>query len=181
VLLGKDYEKVLWEKELVPAKGRPGIDGLTFGQKIGLFERLNGHLKKSEEAREIMHRWFDRVWVIKNKTHVQQYLNPVSSRRNHLAHPQGINTSTLKREADEALELLVELFEQFEEQLIYPPVIAVEALQIDKYGRRTYICVDDRGCPERLFSSLELVVGQEYFFYPITNPIRVDPLIVPKS
>jgi hypothetical protein len=181
VLLGKDYEKVLLEKELVPAKGRPGIDGLTFGQKIGLFGRLNGYLKKSKEAREIMDRWFDRVWVIKNKTHVQQYLNRVSPRRNHLAHPQGIDTPTLKREAGEALELLVELFEQFEKQLIYPPVIAVEALQIDRYGRRTYVCVDDRGCPERLFTSLELVVGQEYFFYPITNPIRVDPLIVPKS
>jgi hypothetical protein len=180
LLLGKDYEKALWEKKLVPAKGRPNLDGLTFGQKIGLFERLNGHLKKSKEAKDRMYKWFDRDWVIKNNTHVQRYLNQVSPRRNHLAHSQGIDTPTLKREADEALELLVELFEQFEKQLIYPPVIAVEALQVDKYGRHIYICVDDRGCPERLFTDMELVIGQAYFFYPITNPIRVDPLIIPK-
>ena len=181
VLLGTDYEQVLWEEALVPAGGRPGVDGLTFGQKIGLFERLNGYLKRHEEIKDLMRKWFDRIWVIKNRTHLEKYLIQVSPRRNHLAHSQGIDTATLKQEADKALKLLVELFRQFEEQLIYPPVVAVETVQVDRYGRRTFICVDDRGCKEHLFTDSELAIGQEYFFYPVTNPIRVDPLIVPKQ
>jgi hypothetical protein len=128
-----------------------------------------------------MCKWFDRDWIIRNRTHVQKYLNHVSPRRNALAHPEGIDTQVLKHKASEALDLLVELFRDFQEQLIYPPVIAVEAIQIDRYGRRTYLCVDDRGCPERVFTELELSVGQEYFFYPVTNPIRVDPLIILKN
>lgn len=180
VLMGPDYEQVLLERGFLPAKGRSGVDSLTFGQKIGLFEQLNGHLRKNVEARELMLRWFDRNWIIKNNPHVQKYLNQVSPRRNHMAHPEGIDTRILKREADEALDLLIRLFQEFEEQLIYPPVIAVEGQRIDKYGRLTYDCVDDRGRPERIFTALELSSGQEYFFYPVTNPIRVDPILVPK-
>lgn len=180
VLMGRDYEQVLLECELLPTTGRSGLDSLTFGQKIGLFEKLNGHLKKNTETRGLMLRWFDRGWIIRNNTHVQKYLYQVSPRRNDLAHPEGVDTHTLKQKADEALDLLAQLLQEFEEQLIYPPVIAVEGQRIDRYGRRTYDCMDDRGRPERVFTALELLPGQEYFFYPVTNPIRVDPLIVPK-
>lgn len=180
VLLGDDYEQALGREGLVPGEGRPSLDGLTFGHKIGVLERLDGYLQRHPEAKDLMRRWFDRTWVVKNSTHLQKYLSRISPYRNHLAHPQGIDTPTLKHEADEALRLLTELFEQFEQERVYPPVIAVDAVQIDRYGRRMFLCVDDRGCEERLFTDVELEIGREYFFYPVTNPIRVDPLIVPK-
>lgn len=180
VLMGEDYEQTLGQEGLVPGEGRPHLDDLTFGQKLGVLERLDGYLKRHPEAKSLMRRWFGRAWVVKNGTHLEKYLSHVSRYRNNLAHPQGIDTLTLKDEAGEALRLLTELSDRFEEERVYPPVIAVEAVQIDRYGRRIFMCVDDRGCEERLFTGTELEIGGEYFFYPVTNPLRVDPLIIRK-
>ncbi|MFW6116177.1 MAG: hypothetical protein ACOC6F_00480 [bacterium] len=180
VLMGNEYEQMLREEELLAGDGQ-SVNRLTFGQKIGLFEGLNRYIKTNNAAKDRMYKWFERGWIVSNRMHLQKNLYLVSPRRNHLARPEGIETATLKREATEALELLQKLFRDFDEGRIYPPVIAVEGIHTDRYGRRTYHCVDDRGYEERVYTRLELQVGQEYFFYPVTNPIRVDPLIVAKG
>lgn len=180
-LLGSDYQRQLAELSLVPARNRSGVNSLTFGQTIGLIERLNEYIEHQPRLCQQMSSWFGRNWIIDSDTHIERYLHPISPRRNHLSHPKGLPTVVLKQEAGEAVDMLCQLFQQLEDQMIYPPVIVVETRRLDRFGRVTYECIDDHGRPERVFTALELNVGSEYFLYPITNPIRVDPIIVEKQ
>ncbi|MBI4872199.1 MAG: hypothetical protein HY814_11605 [Candidatus Riflebacteria bacterium] len=47
------------------------------------------------------------------------------------------------------------------------------------YGRRFYLGRDDRNRCERIFTPLPLAVGNLYLFFPLTNPVRINPLIFP--
>ncbi len=182
VVMGVEYEQSLLQLGLLRQKGRSGVQAMTFGQKVSLVERLNQHFQTNVQAQETMRAWFDRTWVLEGTRHIRECLRLVVGYRNRLAHPsEERETRVLGQETSQALDLLVQLFEELEAECIYPPVIVVEGERRDKYGRRTYDCVDDHGKPERVFTPEKLMLGQEYFLYPVTNPIRVNPLIVPKQ
>ncbi|MGB9177921.1 MAG: protein kinase [Pyrinomonadaceae bacterium] len=58
-------------------------------------------------------------------------------------------------------------------------VVQIISRQDDIYGRHFYLGRDDRGHSERIFTPLPLEVGKLYLFYPLTNPVRINPLIFP--
>jgi tetratricopeptide (TPR) repeat protein len=180
-LMGSDYEGLLAQQSLLPPASRHGLASLTFGQKIGLVKELNRYIKTNQDLRQHMQAWFGRDWILNNSRHVQKFLDPMCTRRNSLAHPEGAATEVLKKAAEEALDLLSQLLQQLEEQTIYPPLVVVVARHIDAYGRLTHECVDDRGRPERVFTTMDLTIGAEYFLHFESNPYRVDPIIVAKQ
>lgn len=50
---------------------------------------------------------------------------------------------------------------------------------IDGWGRRLIDAVNEEGGLERIFTDRKLEAGKVYFMHPLTNPLRVDPILVP--
>ena len=51
--------------------------------------------------------------------------------------------------------------------------------QRDSYGRQFYMALGGTGQAERVFTPLPLDVVNYYSFYPITDPVRVHPILFP--
>jgi hypothetical protein len=55
----------------------------------------------------------------------------------------------------------------------------IESIHYDRWGRQVISAVDDEGNHERIFTDEALLPGETYFMHPLTNPLRVDPILVP--
>ncbi len=61
---------------------------------------------------------------------------------------------------------------------IYPKIIVVERLSVDRWNRRTIETRTDAGEEEILICDDDLKPGDVYFMYPLSNPMRVDPILM---
>jgi O-acetyl-ADP-ribose deacetylase (regulator of RNase III) len=61
---------------------------------------------------------------------------------------------------------------------IYPKIIVVERLSVDRWNRRTIETRTDAGEEEILICDDDLRPGDVYFMYPLSNPMRVDPILM---
>jgi len=62
---------------------------------------------------------------------------------------------------------------------LLPYVIAIQSLEIDRWGRRTVRALNDEGLDETIFTDEPVRPGETYLMYPLSNPLRVDPILVP--
>jgi O-acetyl-ADP-ribose deacetylase (regulator of RNase III) len=62
---------------------------------------------------------------------------------------------------------------------LFPVIVRVDNITVDRWGRRTVVAYRDDGRRETIFTDQELEAGQIYFMHPTTNPLRVDPVLVP--
>ncbi len=85
-----------------------------------------------------------------------------------------------RRRAREFFVEAIKLLEHFrcEGSRVFPIVVRVEAVQFDRFGRKTVVAVSDEGLREQIFTDTTLAPGQIYFMHPLTNPLRVDPILV---
>jgi hypothetical protein len=65
------------------------------------------------------------------------------------------------------------------EARVFPRIILIESIQYDRWGRQVISAVDDEGNHERIFTDEGVLPGETYFMHPLTNPLRVDPILVP--
>ena len=61
---------------------------------------------------------------------------------------------------------------------IFPHVIRIDSVRIDRWGRRTVHAWSDEEREEVLFLDEDVRPGQTYFMHPLSNPLRVDPILV---
>lgn len=61
---------------------------------------------------------------------------------------------------------------------VFPIILRIERLTVDRHGRRTIEAVTDDDQLERIFTDEELAPGRIYLMHPLTNPLRVDPILV---
>lgn len=109
----------------------------------------------------------------------------IAGLRNKLAHANGLEDESTPAEArrvaleffDAALGYLDYLGAP--ERRVFPTLIRVESVTLDRWGRRLVRAVDDEGNPEYLFQDLPVAPGETYFMRPLSNPMRVDPILVP--
>lgn len=110
--------------------------------------------------------------------------NGIAALRNQFAHFQKKEEALSVEEArlrarqffDDALAFLEYL--GAEETRVFPRIITIERIQIDRWGRLTIEATDDEGMPEHLFTDRRVEPGQVYYMHPLTNPLRVDPILV---
>ncbi len=62
---------------------------------------------------------------------------------------------------------------------IFPQVVRVERVVVDRWGRRTIEVRTDEGRDQTMFTDDDLSPGDIYFVHPFTNPIWVEFLYVP--
>ena len=105
--------------------------------------------------------------------------------RNGFAHCGSITEATPIADArrlatsfyEEALAFLAYLGDA--EHRVFPHVVRIESVRVDAWGRRVVQAVSDAGASEQLFTQRPLEPGQVYLMHPVTNPVRVDPVLVP--
>lgn len=64
---------------------------------------------------------------------------------------------------------------------IFPVMVRVDRIVIDRWGRRTVEGTRDDGKPEVIFTDRSVQPGEVYFMHPLSNPFRVDPVLVPRG
>jgi O-acetyl-ADP-ribose deacetylase (regulator of RNase III) len=62
---------------------------------------------------------------------------------------------------------------------LFPQIIRIEQIVIDRWGRRSVTATDEYGKTERIFTDEPVEAGQIYFMRSRTNPLCVDPILVP--
>lgn len=62
---------------------------------------------------------------------------------------------------------------------VFPYLVTIEQVETDKWGRCVIRAINDEGAEERIFTDTPLRPGDTYFMHPLTNPLRVDPILVP--
>lgn len=155
------------------------LDRCSLGTLLDLLEHLSRELERAGPQAAEFRRDFD-----------TQRLSPpgtgsIASLRNKFAHfdrdADRMSMTEARRAAQdffgEAIEFLTYLGNP--ETRVFPHIIRIERIQIDRWGRRTIEAVSDEGSPERVFTDKTLQPGQIYFMHPLTNPLRVDPILVP--
>ena len=120
-------------------------------------------------------------------TQVPNGYTRLASFRNHFAHADldgAFAPQSDRAMARDFFELANKLVGRFAEggdgaEPVYPRVIRVVEVAIDEWNRRIVTAVDDEGRHERIFTEQELLPGRVYLMRPISNPLRVDPILMP--
>jgi hypothetical protein len=105
----------------------------------------------------------------------------LSRLRNLFAHFEREHGEQHDREkAREFFDRAIEVLEHWmsADPPIYPKVIVVERLSIDRWSRRTIETRTDSGEEEILICDNDVKPGDVYFMYPLSNPMRVDPILL---
>ena len=67
------------------------------------------------------------------------------------------------------------------ETRVFPMLVRVERIETDRWGRRVVHATREGGERESIFSDQPLAPGEVYFMHPLSNPFRVDPILVPRG
>ncbi len=104
--------------------------------------------------------------------------------RNHFAHWRPSESQSPSEElrqarefADGAAALLEYLADP--EHRVFPRVLKVTEIRYDTWGRRLAQAEAEDGHAETIFTDAHLRPGEIYFMHPLSNPVRVDPLLFP--
>jgi serine/threonine protein kinase len=157
------------------ANGKPW-NRMTFGEKAGALRMLCSKrptLPLPHRLQEVFE------WPIIPPKPFDQ-LDRLVKRRNELAHTmERGGFYDAQRSARQILAVAVEVVAELASNRYIPRVVQIISRQDDVYGRHFYLGRDDRDHSERIFTPLPLSVGRLYLFYPLTNPVCINPLIYP--
>lgn len=173
------------EKELFPKlfgsefKDRT-LDSLSLGQLLALLETLakdldaappekRGYLDAPLTAKRLAPRGFDSITKL----------------RNIFAHDRLSDNSQndLSGKATEFLDQTLELLEFWDTDWsssppVYPKIIRVETITIDCWNRRVIRASTAEGVLEHIVTDMPVRAGGKYFMFPLSNPFRIDPLLI---
>jgi len=105
----------------------------------------------------------------------------ITKLRNSFAHFEKEQTEHHdKRQAQEFFRLAEVLLEHWlsANPPIYPTMVVVEEIKLDRWNRRIVTARTDHSQAELIVSDELLKPGEAYFMYPLSNPMRVDPILI---
>jgi O-acetyl-ADP-ribose deacetylase (regulator of RNase III) len=109
----------------------------------------------------------------------------IAAFRNKFAHSGTITEATPIAEArhiakeffNQSVEFLDYLSEP--EGRLFPHVVRIDLVTVDRWGRRVVEAIGEDGVKEYVFTDISLVPGELYYMHPLSNPLRVDPILLP--
>jgi hypothetical protein len=112
---------------------------------------------------------------------VPEGVNGISRLRNLFAHISKEQTVQQDRETareffDRAIAVLKHWMSA--DPPVYPTIVVVEEIRLDRWNRRTIVAQTDGGGRESIICDNDLKPGDVYFMYPLSNPMRVDPILI---
>ena len=158
----------------------PNLNRLSLGTLLALLERLakdldnatpeeRGYLDAPLTARRLAPRGFESITQL----------------RNIFAHDRLTENSEhdLSGKAAEFLSQTLELLEFWDSdwnksQPVYPKIIRVTTITIDSWNRRVIRATTADGIIEHIVTGMPVRAGGTYFMFPLSNPFRIDPLLI---
>ena len=152
------------------------LDRCTLGSLLDILEKIDSALRESQTSEAFRVDFAATTLFPAGCTHL-------AALRNSFIHYKDETKTTSPAEVrsraltffDESIELLTTLRNR--QPSLFPLVIEVCEIRIDRWGRRTVEAITDDGRKEFLFTDEPLTPGEVYFMYPLTNPFRVDPIL----
>lgn len=159
--------------------GQP-IDSVSLGMLLSLLEHLADELSEADVA---VLRQLDGPLTANRLSPGDR--SGIATLRNNFAHAKDYGGSPatsqqLSRAASDFFNGAVSLLEYWQDSKprLFPLVIRIERISIDKWNRRVIEAIDDSGETERIVSDMPVRAGSTYFMYPLSNPFRVDPVLI---
>lgn len=149
---------------------------LTFGQKVGALRELCLRAPAYPLPHRIAQVF---AWPILDKPTLE-LLDGLVTPRNALAHGRlGGSIASAQATARETISRCCDLATAIANSPHAPNLVQIVARHDDVHGRKSFLARDERGHLERIFTPLPLRVGSAYLFFPLTNPVRINPLLFP--
>jgi O-acetyl-ADP-ribose deacetylase (regulator of RNase III) len=156
------------------------FDRSSLGSLLNMLEDVANDFRENWEARS---REFGRDFEIHRLA--PKGTGAVAALRNQLAHyrttEQAADWAGERVAASKFFEEAIGFLEYLRdpEHRVFPQVLLVEEIRYDNWGRRVVTASNEDGEPEYVFTDRELVPAQTYYMHSLSNPLRVDPLLVP--
>jgi O-acetyl-ADP-ribose deacetylase (regulator of RNase III) len=148
----------------------------SLGSLIIFVESLNSHLQKDEGSEvELFRR------DVAKSPLLPEDAGDLASLRNAFSHYRKPESEESLHDAKVFLSGAARFLDHLArpETRMFPRIVLVENIHFDKWGRKVIEAVDDEGNKEVIFTDDPVAPGQTYFMHPLTNPLRVDPILVP--
>jgi hypothetical protein len=105
-------------------------------------------------------------------------LDNVSGHRRFLVHPKGKTPSV--QECENITADILTLLKTFETQMIYPNLIRINEIVMNKFGVKCIKAEDEFGDLWKIYTDSSLDVSKLYFVYSKTGQITINPIIIEK-
>jgi O-acetyl-ADP-ribose deacetylase (regulator of RNase III) len=155
-----------------------GLDKAGLGQLFSLVECLDGRARREAAPRLELLGFSPRPLLPEHGKGL------LPEARNHVAHSRvgrrletDADLARGRRFLEEALAFIDYVAEP--QHRIFPLMIVVRSIHYDRWGRRKVSAETESGEREHLFTDRPLRPGEAYMMRPLSNPLRVDPLLVP--
>ena len=165
-------------KALGAMKDDRPLEKHTLGSLLSFLERLTKEVTRRAEAGEPM-----KLPQLEARRLVPRGTHEITRLRNSFAHFTSLDDDIdpLRSAADRFFKDACGWLQYLNDPAhrVFPHVIRISQIRIDDWGRRTISGLADSGLTETLFTDLEVRAGERYFMHPLSNPLRVDPVLVP--
>jgi hypothetical protein len=160
------------------------IDRCTTGDLVGFIRAVERELRTSDDTRavELRRGLSERPFLPPEAGELAELRNAVIhmrvNGRDEKLEPAEVRASS-ERFFDRALRVLDHMAEH--EGRVFPFVVRIDSIHVDRYGRRTIKASSDGEVGklvETIFTEAQIVPGELYLMRPLTNPWRVDPVLV---
>jgi len=154
------------------------LDKVGLGQLFTLIEAVDARARREAPARRGLFGFSERALLPEHGK------GDLPDARNHFAHSRlgrrssGDEDLALGRRFLEGAEALLQYLADPPHR-VFPLMIVVRAIHYDRWGRRKVSAETETGDRDIIFTERPLRPGEAYMMRPMSNPVRVDPLLVP--
>jgi len=152
----------------------------TLGMMWNILNKLEKEVLGDIDRKARLISTFQRDFVIGRKALAE--LKSVVPERANLSHfkdfIEDLNTPELKEMLNPMIEQSLTFLKHLDKNNIFPSLIRIDKSVEDRYGRRYLDCIDDCGVKQKVFTNDKVDPRKHYFMHPLTNPVRMYPILV---
>jgi serine/threonine protein kinase len=127
--------------------------------------------------------WFHQTFNTDELISLPKAWDQIPAIRNDYSHHSTLmeqkETAEVRSQASKFVQTCLEMLKKLEESRLYPMIAVVRDISVDYYGRRSVHCLGDDSRTYTIYTNLELVPGQKFFLPYQSEPICIDPILVP--
>ena len=171
----EDELEVLNDFVTLHFKIRRPVSRLTFGELVGLLERVGEETNRAEKQRTVLSERFGREKLLVGVQ--SDLLGELSARRKLFAHH--VSRAVTSDDCKNVLHRMLELVRDLDVSGVYPKLVLITAAITNQYGIRLLRAVDEESMPWTIKSDEYWISPAQHCFLVAETPgVAIDPTIV---